>query len=76
MPRCRHHNLVLIAPNNNKMRCRDCHLTIDEEELACGYCPECYETQGVKRCDFEALGLEDDGKVRYCCEKFGAIITC
>ena len=51
-------------------------MTIDEEELACGYCPECYETQGVKRCDFEALGLEDDGKVRYCCEKFGAIITC
>jgi hypothetical protein len=76
MPPCRHQNLVLIAPSNNKMRCRHCHLTIDEEELADGYCPECYEAQGVKRCDFEALEPEDDGKVRYCCENCGAIITC
>ena len=76
MPRCRHQNLVLIAPKGTKMRCRHCHLSIDEEELADGFCPECYETRGVKRRDFEAVEPEDDGTVRYSCEKCGAIITC
>ena len=75
MPRCRHHNLVLIAPNNNKMRCRGCHLTIDEEELADGYCPECYEGYGVKRRDFETLEPEYDGKTRYSCEECGGLVT-
>ena len=76
MPRCRHQNLVLIGSQGTKMRCRHCHLSIDAEELGDGFCPECYESQGVKRRDFEAVEPEDGGTARYCCEKCGAIITC
>ena len=75
MSRCRHQRLVLLAPQGNKLRCRHCHLTIDEEELTDGYCPECYEVNGAKRRDFEQLEPEDDGRARYSCEKCGAIVT-
>ena len=74
MPRCKHQSLVLIVPQGKKLRCRYCHLTINEEEVPDGYCPECYETHGMKRFDFEKLETEDDGKARYRCEKCG--ITC
>ena len=75
MSRCNHQSLVLLAPQGRKLRCRHCHLTIGKEELAGGYCPECYEVYGVKRRDFEHLEPEDDGETRYSCEKCGAIIT-
>jgi len=66
----------LLPSQGKKLRCRHCHLTIGQEELAGGYCPECYEAYGVKRRDFEELEEEDAGKVRYSCEECGIIITC
>lgn len=75
MASCNHQNLVLLAPQNKKVRCCHCHLTIDEKELADGDCPECYEVYGVRRRDFEQLEAEDEGETRYSCEKCSAIIT-
>ena len=75
MSRCKHQSLVLLAPQDKKLRCRRCNLTIDEKELVDGYCPECYEVYDVKRYDFEKLASEDEGKFRYSCEKCGAVIT-
>ena len=71
---CKHLRLVLLAPQNQKQRCRHCHLTINIEELADGFCPECYAVYGVKRWDFEQLEPENENKARYSCEKCGAII--
>ena len=71
---CRHRELVLLPPPDKKFRCRHCHLTIGQEELANGYCPECYEVYGLKRCDFEPLEPDGNGNVRYACENCGAII--
>ena len=76
MTHCSHKSLILLAPQGKKLRCRHCHLTIDEAELEDGHCPECYQVSGVKRRDFEQLESEDNGVVRYSCEKCGAIITC
>lgn len=72
---CTHQKLVLLAPQEKKVRCRNCHLTINEEELADGFCPECYEVHGVRRSDFEPVETNDDEDVRYSCETCGAIIT-
>ena len=76
MSYCKHQNLVLIVPQDKKLRCRCCHLTIDEKEVADKYCPECYETHGLKRFDFDRLEIEDDGRASYKCEKCGLMITC
>lgn len=75
MTQCNHKNLTLIPPQTGKLRCCQCHLTIDPEELNKDYCPECYESRGMKQYDFEKLEPEDDGKTRYRCEDCGAIIT-
>ena len=74
MSRCKHQSLVLLAPQDKRLRCRHCNLTIDEKELADGNCPECYEDSGMKRQDFERLEPENNGKIRYGCEKCGAVI--
>jgi hypothetical protein len=58
-----------------KNRCRHCHFTIDEEELGCGYCPECQEVYGVRRRDFEEVKTKDEDAVLYRCEDFGTLIT-
>ncbi len=76
MPRCNHQNLILLNTQDQKLRCRHCHLTICEGELAQGYCPECYEVSGVRRRDFEQCEPEDNGEARYRCEECGIIITC
>ena len=76
MTDCNHQTLILLEPEGQKLRCRHCHLTIDEQELAGDYCPECYKASGVRRHDFEQLESDDDGQVRYSCEKCGIIITC
>lgn len=76
MCRCSHQTLVLLKAEEKKLRCRHCHLTIDEAELADNYCPECYEVYGVKRRDFEQIELETSGETRYSCEGCGMIITC
>ena len=75
MPRCDHQEMALLPPQDKKLRCRHCHLTIDGKELEDGYCPECYEVYNEKRRDFESVETEGDGKTRYICEKCGAIIT-
>ncbi|MFC1820418.1 hypothetical protein ACFLZG_04970, partial [Thermodesulfobacteriota bacterium] len=75
MSHCRHQNLVLLPSQDKKLRCRHCHLTIGENELMDGYCPECREVYGVKRDDFEEVEVESDGEYRYCCEECGAMVN-
>ncbi|MBA3027226.1 MAG: hypothetical protein FP816_00200 [Desulfobacteraceae bacterium] len=65
---CRHKNIRVIIENTQRLRCRHCHLTLKEEELAGGYCPECFETRGTKQYDFEEVPMADGGTVRYRCE--------
>ena len=72
MTRCRHHHLALMPQKSQRLRCRRCHLTIAADELRGGYCPECYETSGVKHDDFEELVSQP--RTRYRCEQCGAII--
>ncbi len=71
---CDHSKLVLITENESRRRCRHCNLTIKADELAGGYCPECYEESGVRRYDFEEVPAEPSGGVKYRCEKCHAII--
>ena len=71
---CRHQRLVLLAPQGEKRRCRHCHLTINSKELADGFCPECHAVHGVKRWDFDRFEPEHENRIRYRCEKCGAII--
>jgi hypothetical protein len=59
---------MVITENVQRLRCRHCHLMIKPEELAGGYCPECFEAEGKKRDDFEEVPAADNGRVRYRCE--------
>ena len=59
---------MVITENVERLRCRHCHLTIKAEELANGFCPECFEAEGKKRDDFEEVPMSDKGRVRYRCE--------
>lgn len=61
-----------MPEQGRRMRCRRCHLTIDADELEGGYCPECYEVDGVRHTDFEVL--ESPQRTRYRCEQCGAVI--
>ncbi|HQP32250.1 MAG TPA: hypothetical protein PLB81_13065 [Deltaproteobacteria bacterium] len=74
MTDCRHLNLVVLTAAHEKMRCRHCHLTISADEMPDGFCPECYETRGRKRFDFEKIADPDHSRTRYRCEDCGAII--
>ncbi len=74
MPPCPHLNLMLLETPAPRMRCRHCHLTIRADELNGGYCPECYETDGRRRYDFETLAPRD-AVVRYRCEDCGILIA-
>ena len=74
MTACRHEKLVLVRPQGRKFRCRHCQLTIDEQELGQGCCPECLEVRGVRHRDFEEIEAEDNGKVLYRCEGCSALI--
>lgn len=74
MSSCKHPCLLLLQPQPRK-RCRHCGLTIRSDELAGGYCPECYAANGVKRYDFaddRALGRPHPG---YRCEVCGTLIS-
>jgi predicted RNA-binding Zn-ribbon protein involved in translation (DUF1610 family) len=75
MSLCKHKTLVLLSGENNKLRCRSCHLTISIDELGGGYCPECYEVNRVKCYDFEELISKDDEGASYRCEECGVIIN-
>ena len=43
-------------------------------ELGDGCCPECYESQGDRRYDFDEIDSEASGPARYRCEECGVII--
>ena len=71
---CLHKNLFLLPVQTDRIRCRHCALTIKSSELNGRYCPECYETTGKKRYDFEEVAEETDGSVQYRCEDCGVLI--
>lgn len=72
MSTCKHTHIMVLQENAQRLRCRHCHLTIKMEELTDGYCPECFETEGRKRDDFETVNTPEGNKVRYRCEDCGA----
>ena len=71
---CKHTRLVLLKEKHNRLRCRHCHLTIAADELGSGYCPECFESTGQRRYDFDPVETPDSGAARYRCEDCGLII--
>lgn len=75
MESCAHKNLVLIKKPDNKLRCRHCYLTISRDELESDFCPECWETDGIKRRDFEKVEQNDNGSEIYRCEDCGIPIN-
>lgn len=75
MTSCKHNSLVLLPERGNRLRCRHCHLTLRAEDMEEDYCPECFETQGLKQYDFEEIAEEETGVVRYRCEACGLIIA-
>jgi phage terminase large subunit GpA-like protein len=74
MESCKHRHLVLLPNEGRRLRCRHCHLTIKEDELDTGYCPECFERCGKRHEDFEVVETASDQKIRYRCEACHAII--
>ena len=75
MESCKHSTLELLPERKRTLRCRQCHLTIAEEELGDSYCPECFDTHGAKNFDFETAPMIGGNVTRYRCEECGAIIT-
>ena len=75
MSTCRHEILTLVPAPGARLRCRHCHLTISEQELGDGCCPECLETFKIKRGDFDKLGAADNSAVCYRCETCGMIVS-
>ena len=76
MENCKHEILTLVTEKTNKVRCRHCHLTISENELENGYCPECLEVHNVRRSDFDKAAQPDTKTTRYYCEGCGIIVEC
>lgn len=74
MTSCNHTALELIPGMKNRMRCRHCHLTIIVDELGDGYCPECFESHGKKRYEFEEVKAGERDITRYRCEDCGVVI--
>lgn len=71
MSTCRHQNLVLIKQDKNKLRCKHCHLTINEDDLDSDFCPECWETGRIRRREFEKVEQKDYDTDTYRCESCG-----
>ena len=71
MTSCDHSNLLLLSERKSRLRCRNCHLTIAEDELGDGYCPECFDANGKKQYDFEPVQEPGEGKTIYRCEDCG-----
>ncbi|HEV8719683.1 MAG TPA: hypothetical protein VGW77_03480 [Candidatus Binatia bacterium] len=74
MTTCNHTALELLPARKRTMRCRQCHLTIDGEELGNNCCPECLERSGKRLYEFEELETINDSAATYRCEECGAII--
>jgi len=68
MAKCSHKVLVLCQRDDNKLRCRHCHLTISRKELGGGHCPECFAERGVRHDDFEEVETDGDQAITYRCE--------
>ncbi len=75
MDACSHSNIVVVMEGLQRLRCRHCHLTLKPDELVHGYCPECYETDGRKRDDFEEIPDTGGNTPSYRCEDCGAALT-
>ncbi len=74
MEDCPHHQLTVLAPKTNpRLKCRRCGLTIAEEELGGGPCPECLEG-GERRTDFERVEVAVRTKTRLRCEACGLVL--
>jgi len=71
---CPHRHLELLPQPPKRLQCQHCHLTITAEELAGGFCPECYDSRGEKRYDFDEIKTAQTTATRYRCEDCGAII--
>lgn len=74
MDSCPHRRLLVLPPERRSLRCQHCHLRLKPEELTGGCCPECLETSGVRRRDFEEIEPDESGPARYRCEDCGALI--
>jgi rubrerythrin len=74
MSSCTHTTLELLPEPKQRWRCRACHLTIAGEDLKDGFCPECFDSSGIKRYDFEELAAADSRVTRYRCEECGVIV--
>ena len=74
MALCNHSKLVLLPEDENRFQCEHCCLTIKADELGEDYCPECFETFGKKRYDFEEIPVGETVIVKYRCEDCGVII--
>jgi len=75
MSDCKHATLELLPERKGTVRCTHCHLTISADELAGGFCPECFDREGAKNYQFETLAQSGSSAVRYRCEQCGAIIA-
>ena len=72
---CKHTKLTFVEESSERrVRCQHCHLTITDSELAGGYCPECYETAGVKRYAFDRVPPAAKGPQRLRCEDCALLI--
>lgn len=74
MTACKHLNLTLLPCSGKKLKCRNCHLTINADELGDGPCPECFERSGDRYYDFEVVVTPEDEMPKYRCDDCGAFI--
>ena len=75
MNSCNHTNLELLPERKKTVRCRHCHLTLAVEVLPDGFCPECFDTSGAKRYEFDEVKSREEPAARYRCDDCGVIIT-
>jgi predicted RNA-binding Zn-ribbon protein involved in translation (DUF1610 family) len=64
-----------MGKTGKKLRCGHCHLTINEEELETDFCPECWESEKIRRRNFEEIIKEDSDTDQYRCEKCGILVV-
>ncbi len=75
MNSCNHTNLELLPERKKTVRCRHCHLTLAVEDLPDGFCPECFDTSGARRYEFDEVKSREEPAARYRCDDCGVIIT-
>ena len=75
MNSCNHTHLELLPERKKTVRCRHCHLTLAVEDLPDGFCPECFDTSGARRYDFDEVKSREEPAARYRCDDCGVIIT-